>query len=100
MPTRSLAIDFGAWNVRVNSVSPGAVNTPALRRKLQRANTSQEVFETETFRERCLQRLLQPDDIADCILFLASDAASTVTRANLVVDAGYYVAKKTFALAA
>ncbi len=88
MLSRSLAIDFGAWNIRVNSVSPGAVNTPALRRELERTNTSHEEFEKETFRVQCLQRLLQPDDIARSILFLASDDASAITGINLVVDAG------------
>ena len=88
MPTRSLAIDFGGWNIRVNSVSPGAVNTPALRRELQRTNTSQKEFEAEIFRKQCLRRLIQPDDIARCLLFLASDDANVITGANLVVDAG------------
>ena len=88
MLTRSLAIDFGAWNVRVNSVSPGAVNTPALKRELQRTNTTQEAFEAEIFQAQCLRKLIQPDDIARCILFLASDDASAITGANLVVDAG------------
>lgn len=88
MLTRSLAIDVGAWNIRVNSVSPGPVNTPALRRELQRTNTSQEEFEAETFRMQCLQRLLQPGDIARAILFLASEDAVAITGVNLVVDAG------------
>jgi NAD(P)-dependent dehydrogenase (short-subunit alcohol dehydrogenase family) len=89
MLTRSLAIDFGGWNIRVNSVSPGSVNTPAMKRELERTHTSQEEFEAETFRKQCLRRLLQPDDIARCVLFLASDDASGVTGANLVVDAGF-----------
>jgi NAD(P)-dependent dehydrogenase (short-subunit alcohol dehydrogenase family) len=93
MLTRSLAIDFGPWNVRVNSVSPGAVNTPALARELQRTNTSRVEFEAEMYRTQCLRRLLQPDDIGRCILFLASDDACGVTGANLVVDAGYCAGK-------
>ena len=93
MLTRSLAIDFGGWNIRVNSVSPGAVNTPALRRELQRTNTSQKEFEAEIFRKQCLRRLIQPDDIARCLLFLASDDANVITGANLVVDAGFCAGK-------
>jgi NAD(P)-dependent dehydrogenase (short-subunit alcohol dehydrogenase family) len=89
MLTRSLAIDFGLWNIRVNSVSPGAVNTPALRRQLEEMNTSQDEFVARMFQAQCLRRFLQPDDIAHCILFLASDDAQGVTGANLVVDAGY-----------
>ena len=93
MLTRSLAIDFGGWNIRVNSVSPGAVDTPALRRDLQQTNTSPKEFEAEMFRQQCLRRLIQPDDVARCILFLASDDASSITGANLVVDAGLCAGK-------
>jgi NAD(P)-dependent dehydrogenase (short-subunit alcohol dehydrogenase family) len=93
MLTRSLAIDFGDWNIRVNSVSPGAVNTNALQRELQRTNTTQEEFEAEMIRVQCLRRLLQPEDIARSILFLASDDAAAITAANLVVDAGYCAGK-------
>jgi NAD(P)-dependent dehydrogenase (short-subunit alcohol dehydrogenase family) len=89
MLARSLAIDFGAWNIRVNSVSPGAVNTPALRRELLRENISQEQFETNIFSRQCVKRVIQPDDVARCILFLASDDSGVVTAANLVVDAGF-----------
>jgi dihydroanticapsin dehydrogenase len=93
MLTRSLAIDFGAWNIRVNAVSPGAVNTPALIRELERTNTSEQEFEAEMFRAQCLQRILQPDDIARCIVFLAGDDARGVTGANLLVDAGFCAGK-------
>jgi dihydroanticapsin dehydrogenase len=93
MLTRSLAIDFGAWNIRVNSICPGAVNTPALRRELERTNTTQQAFEAEMFRSQCLQQILQPEDIARSILFLASDDANVITGANLVVDAGYSAGK-------
>jgi NAD(P)-dependent dehydrogenase (short-subunit alcohol dehydrogenase family) len=93
MLTRSLAIDFGGWNIRVNSVSPGAVNTQALKRELQRTNTSQEEFEVEMFRTQCLRRLLQPEDIARPILFLASDDAGVITGTNLIVDAGFCAGK-------
>jgi dihydroanticapsin dehydrogenase len=89
MLARSLAIDFGAWNIRVNSISPGAVNTPALRRELLRENISQEQFETNLFGRQCVKRVIQPDDVARCILFLASDDAAVMTAANLVVDAGF-----------
>jgi NAD(P)-dependent dehydrogenase (short-subunit alcohol dehydrogenase family) len=93
MLARSLAIDFGEWNIRVNAISPGAVNTPALQRELQREKVSSEKFEEDLFRRQCLKMVIQPDDIARCILFLASDEARAITGANLVVDAGYTTGK-------
>lgn len=89
MLVRSLAIDFGAWNIRVNSVSPGPVDTPALRRELQRTGMTMREFEEHVCRTQCLRRVLEPDDVARAIAFLASDAAAAVTGANLVVDGGY-----------
>jgi NAD(P)-dependent dehydrogenase (short-subunit alcohol dehydrogenase family) len=89
MLTRCMAIDFGPWNIRVNSVSPGPVDTPALRRELQRLQIDPAVFEREALRKQCLRRILQPIDVAKPILFLASDEAAAITGANLVVDGGY-----------
>jgi NAD(P)-dependent dehydrogenase (short-subunit alcohol dehydrogenase family) len=89
MLTRCLAIDYGSWNIRVNSVSPGPVNTPALQRELQRLNVSATEFEEQVFQRQCLRRILQADDIARVILFLASDQAEAITGANLIVDGGY-----------
>jgi meso-butanediol dehydrogenase / (S,S)-butanediol dehydrogenase / diacetyl reductase len=89
MLTRCLAIDYGPWNIRVNSVSPGPVNTPALQRELQRLKVSATEFEEQVFQRQCLRRLLQPDDIARVILFLASNQAEAIAGANLIVDGGY-----------
>jgi NAD(P)-dependent dehydrogenase (short-subunit alcohol dehydrogenase family) len=93
MLARSLAIDFGKWSIRVNSICPGAVATPALKRELERTSTSQQEFETYVFQRQCLKRVLQPDDIARCILFLASDDARAMTGSNIVADAGYTTGK-------
>jgi NAD(P)-dependent dehydrogenase (short-subunit alcohol dehydrogenase family) len=93
MLARSLAIDFGPWNIRVNAVSPGAVNTPSLKKQLEKENLSQEQFEAIIASRQCLKMLIEPDDIARPILFLASDDAKAVTGANLVVDAGFTTGK-------
>jgi len=91
MLTRCMAIDFGPWNIRVNSVSPGPVNTPALQRELQRLHVDPAEFERQVFQKQCLHKILQPVDIARTVLFLASDEAAAITAANLVVDGGYSV---------
>lgn len=93
MLARSLAIDFGSWNVRVNAISPGAVDTPSLKRQLIQEKLTQEQFEAIISGRQCLSMLIQPEDIAHPILFLASDDARAVTGANLVVDAGFLAGK-------
>jgi NAD(P)-dependent dehydrogenase (short-subunit alcohol dehydrogenase family) len=89
MLTRCMAIDFGRWNIRVNSVSPGPVNTPALQRELERLRVNPAEFERQVFQKQCLQRILQPMDVARTILFLASEDAAAITGTDLVVDGGY-----------
>jgi NAD(P)-dependent dehydrogenase (short-subunit alcohol dehydrogenase family) len=93
MLARSLAIDFGTWNIRVNAISPGAVDTPSLKKQLERENLSQEQFQSIISGRQCLSMLIQPEDIARPILFLASDDARAVTGANLLVDAGFLTGK-------
>ncbi|OJY31410.1 MAG: hypothetical protein BGO98_15190 [Myxococcales bacterium 68-20] len=86
MMTRSLALELGPRGIRVNTVSPGSIDTPGAR-----AATSGAPAEVaQSFVQRVpLRRTGQPDDIATTIVFLASDAASYVTGTNLVVDGGY-----------
>ena len=80
-----MAIDHAAQNVRVNTLSPGAVETA---RTLRRYNS----FDTanQTLGQKHLTgRLGKPDEIAGAAVFLASDAASFVTGSDLLVDGGY-----------
>ena len=67
----------------------GPVDTPAMKRELERVKMSQAEFEAKMFKEQCLRRILQSEDIAKCILFLVSDDAAVVTGTNLIVDGGY-----------
>jgi NAD(P)-dependent dehydrogenase (short-subunit alcohol dehydrogenase family) len=80
-----MAADHAAQNIRVNALSPGAVET---RRMLLRYGDM-----TEARRiagpKHLLMRLGQPDEIAQAALFLASDAASFMTGADMLVDGGY-----------
>jgi NAD(P)-dependent dehydrogenase (short-subunit alcohol dehydrogenase family) len=59
MLTRCLAIDYGRWHIRVNSLNPGPVNTPALQRELQRLKVSLTEFEEQVFQRQCLPFILQ-----------------------------------------
>jgi NAD(P)-dependent dehydrogenase (short-subunit alcohol dehydrogenase family) len=83
---RSWANDLKARKIRVNAVSPGAVDTAGLR-GLQQKESAQlnEFFSSAT----PLARIGQPDDIAKAVSFLASDESSYVTGSELFVDGGF-----------
>jgi NAD(P)-dependent dehydrogenase (short-subunit alcohol dehydrogenase family) len=81
--TRSLAIELGPSGIRVNAVAPGVVDT-ALWAKNKEVPGVIESVEAQT----PLRRWAQPDDIADVIVFLASDAARFVTGETISVDGG------------
>jgi len=83
--SRSMAIDFADRNIRVNSLSPGATETPRL---LVSHGTMEHAREALVPRHP-IGRLGQPDDIAGAALFLASDDSRFMTGADLVVDGGY-----------
>ena len=81
--TRSLAIELGPSGIRVNSVAPGVVDT-ALWAKNKAIPGVVETIEAQT----PLRRWAPPEDIADVIVFLASDAARFVTGETISVDGG------------
>jgi NAD(P)-dependent dehydrogenase (short-subunit alcohol dehydrogenase family) len=81
---RSLARDFGGWNVRVNSVAPGWIMT-------ERQLTLWLTPEADAMRaeRQSLKRRLVPEDVARVVLFLASEEASAVTAQSYIVDGGW-----------
>jgi NAD(P)-dependent dehydrogenase (short-subunit alcohol dehydrogenase family) len=80
--TRSWAVEFGAHGVRVNSVAPGPVRTDTA------VTQAGELFE-EFSTQLPLGRVGEPEEIADVVLFLASDRSSFVTGTVLAADGGY-----------
>ena len=82
--TKAAAIQYAADGIRVNSVHPGVTNTPMIR-ELMADETAGAGFLAGT----PMGRLGRPDEIANAILFLASDEASFITGAELVVDGGF-----------
>ena len=83
--TRSLARELGSKRIRVNTISPGWIMTerqlrqfvtPAVKRLIRRS--------------QCISDLLQPEEIAEVALFLASDASRGMTGQELLVDRGWY----------
>jgi NAD(P)-dependent dehydrogenase (short-subunit alcohol dehydrogenase family) len=82
--TRSLARDFGPYNVRVNAIAPGWIMT---QRQIDLWLTPE--AEVELMNRQCLKRKLYPDDIAKFTVFMASDEASGATNQHYVVDGGW-----------
>jgi NAD(P)-dependent dehydrogenase (short-subunit alcohol dehydrogenase family) len=82
--TRSLALEYGRFNIRANIVLPGTVRTPLWER---RAAKDPSVLETLR-RWYPLGRIVDPDDVTAAVGFLSSDAARAITGAALPVDCG------------
>lgn len=80
--TRSIAASHGSHGVRCNAVAPGMTMTPALRAAFP--PPLRQAVEAETLRDR----LGEPEDIAEAVAFLASDAARNITGQLLVADGG------------
>ncbi|GAA4077225.1 SDR family NAD(P)-dependent oxidoreductase [Nonomuraea soli] len=85
--TRALAIDHAKAGIRVNSVNPGDTDTPMLREEARQLREDWAAFEKDAA-DRPMGRSGTPDEIAQAVLFLASDAASYITGSALVVDGG------------
>jgi NAD(P)-dependent dehydrogenase (short-subunit alcohol dehydrogenase family) len=91
--TRALAWELAPYNIRVNSISPGSVDTPMLRGDitLESNRTGIPFDEVKKVREaeQAFNRWADPSEIAEPIYFLASDAASFITGTDLLVDCGW-----------
>jgi NAD(P)-dependent dehydrogenase (short-subunit alcohol dehydrogenase family) len=85
--TRAMAIDYGKHNIRVNCVCPGDIDTPMLRSECKQLGQQEAEFLREAA-QRPLARVGTPEDVANAVLFLASDMSSWVTGAHIVVDGG------------
>lgn len=82
--TRALAFEYGRFGIRVNSVSPGFVETPLIGDAMEN-----ERFMNAIKKRIVMQRLAKPEEIANTIAFLASNEASYITGTDLLVDGGY-----------
>jgi NAD(P)-dependent dehydrogenase (short-subunit alcohol dehydrogenase family) len=91
--TRALAWEVALHHIRVNSISPGSVDTPMLRGDIaiesDRTGLPFEQVKAEREAEQAFDRWADPSEIAAAIYFLASDSASFITGTDLLVDCGW-----------
>lgn len=93
--TKTLAVDYGAQRIRANTLCPGWVKTPmsdmAVESLAERKGQTPEQARAAMTQHLPLQRMAEPEEIAACVEFLASDDASFVTGATLVADGGGHI---------
>lgn len=82
--TKTLALELAPYNIRVNAIAPGAIDTPMAAA----AKTDPKMLEA-TLNMIPLHRMGKPEEIASTVLFLSSDASSYITGSIVVVDGGW-----------
>ena len=80
--TRTAAVELGPDRIRVNSVHPGPIETDMLPSDKERSGDARYSYLP-------LRRVGQPDEVAQLVAFLASDAAAYITGAELAIDGGF-----------
>jgi len=86
--TRCLAMDLAKYNIRVNAVCPGAIYTRASEKHMDFMGLDHEKGRELFGQDAPLKRMGRPDEIANGVLFLASEEASFITGEHLVIDGG------------
>jgi len=86
--TRLMALDLGPANIRVNTVCPGTILTRSNLNYIEKEGITLEQFEAIEGGKTILRRVGRPREVAHVIVFLASDEASYITAAALLVDGG------------
>jgi 3-oxoacyl-[acyl-carrier protein] reductase len=82
--TEALAVEFAPYNIRVNAISPGAIETPMAGA----AKQDPKLLEA-TLARIPMHRMGQPEEVSNLVLFLASDASSYMTGSTVVIDGGW-----------
>ena len=82
--TRTAALEYAPKNIRVNCVCPGAIRTAMMERFLDRGASEQDMIAAEP-----IGRMGQPEEIAQGVIWLLSDAASFVTGHAMAIDGGW-----------
>ena len=91
MLTKSMAKEWGQYNIRVNAIAPGLIKT-----RLSEINWKDPAKGKEAADNCAMLRLGEPDDVAGVVLFLASDLAKYITGQTIVVDGGETLGAPSF----
>ena len=83
--TKTAALEYATAGIRVNAVCPGYIQTPLIEEAL----TSNPALEAQIVTRHPVGRMGQPEEIAEAVVWLCSDAASFVTGHTMTVDGGY-----------
>ena len=90
---KTTALDYAAFNIRANAVCPGTIETPlyhqAIDNYCQKSGVNKAEIHKEEERLQPLNRLGQPEEVAELVLFLASNKAKFITGSLQVIDGGY-----------
>ncbi len=87
--TKCLALDYARKNIRVNCVCPGEIDTPMFRQEARARGMPVEEYRKELCEYHPIGRLGVPEEVANSVLFLASDEAGFITGIAFSVDGGY-----------
>jgi 2-keto-3-deoxy-L-fuconate dehydrogenase len=85
--TKSIAADYVTQGIRCNAICPGTVDTPSLRQRLHDTGDFDGAMKAFVARQP-LGRLARADEIAELVLYLASDAATFITGQAVAIDGG------------
>lgn len=93
--TRTVALELGQYNINVNAVCPGIVETPRMMKLCEgkamvRGWTTEQVYE-EYVQDMALKRVTTGQDVANAVLFMASEDARQITGQHIAVDGGWDV---------
>ena len=89
--TQQAAIDYGPQNIRVNAIAPGAIMTPMNEKRLAEETDNAEELLALWNSWHALERMGTPEEVANLIVFLASDELSFITGSILKIDGGMTV---------
>lgn len=90
---KTTALDYASFNIRANAVCPGTIETPlyhkAIDNYVKKSGADKHQVHQEEANLQPLNRLGQPEEVAELVLFLASDKAKFITGSLQVIDGGY-----------
>jgi len=92
---KTTALDYAPFNIRANAVCPGTIETPlyhqAINSYCKKSGANKAAVHSEEEKLQPLNRLGQPEEVAELVLFLASNKAKFITGSLQVIDGGYTV---------